>query len=147
MPQGHTSARPQLVYLVFGPDTYHQEAQFSIVSALANLRKTPGETLDIQVYSDNAEPYRHLPVTVHLLDAATREAWNQPHGYHFRSKHVVLRQVLAKAPMALHNSVPGATRRNSSMGDWWKKVSVSMSTAIGALASTWRRTTCLLRKW
>ncbi|MFK8332146.1 hypothetical protein M2D63_019280 [Pseudomonas sp. BJa5] len=101
MPQGHSSARPQLVYLVFGPDTYHQEAQFSIVSALAQLRKTPGESLDIQVYSDNPEPYRHLPVTVHPLDAATREAWNQPHGYHFRSKHVVLRQVLAKAPMAV----------------------------------------------
>lgn len=101
MPQGHTATRPQLVYLVFGLPTYHQEAQFSIVSALANLRKTPGEALDIQVYSDNPEPYQHLPVTVHLLDAATREAWNQPYGYHFRSKHVVLRKVLANAPMAV----------------------------------------------
>ncbi|KJK19869.1 hypothetical protein [Pseudomonas sp. 2(2015)] len=101
MRQGLTPARPQLVYLVFGPPTYHQEAQFSIVSALANLRKTPGEALDIQVYSDNPEPYQHLPVSVHSLDAATREAWNQPYGYHFRSKHVVLRQVLASAPMAV----------------------------------------------
>ncbi|RWU26494.1 hypothetical protein DM813_01330 [Pseudomonas alkylphenolica] len=101
MPQGHTSTHPQLVYLVFGAKTYHQEAQFSIVSALANLRKTPGEALDIQVYSDDPAPYQQLPVTVHPLDAATREAWNQPYGYHFRSKHVVLRQVLAKAPMAV----------------------------------------------
>ncbi|MBH3430566.1 hypothetical protein [Pseudomonas alkylphenolica] len=101
MPQGHTSTHPQLVYLVFGAKTYHQEAQFSIVSALANLRKTPGEALDIQVYSDDPEPYQQLPVTVHPLDAATREAWNQPYGYHFRSKHVVLRQVLAQAPMAV----------------------------------------------
>lgn len=100
MPQGHTPPRPQLVYLVFGPATYHQEAQFSIVSALANLAKTPGETLDIQVYSDNPEPYRHLPVIVHALDDATRETWNQPYGYHFRSKHVVLRKVLADAPVA-----------------------------------------------
>ncbi|TDF85083.1 hypothetical protein [Pseudomonas sp. H9] len=100
MPQGQTPPRPQLVYLVFGPETYHQEAQFSIVSALANLAKTPGEALDIQVYSDNPEPYQHLPVTVHLLDAATRETWNQPYGYHFRSKHVVLRKVLADAPIA-----------------------------------------------
>ncbi|KJK08991.1 MULTISPECIES: hypothetical protein [Pseudomonas] len=100
MPKGHTPARPQLVYLVFGAHTYHQEAQFSIVSALANLHKTPGEALDIQVYSDSLEPYQHLPVTVHPLDASTREAWNQPYGYHFRSKHVVLRQVLANAPVA-----------------------------------------------
>ncbi|MEG0859965.1 MAG: hypothetical protein RSD81_02650 [Pseudomonas sp.] len=100
MPHRLTSTRPQLVYLAFGPQTYHQEAQFSIVSALANLHKTPGEAVDIQVYSDNAEPYQHLPVTVHPLDAATREAWNQPYGYHFRSKHVVLRQVLASAPVA-----------------------------------------------
>ena len=99
--QPRSPSRPQLVYLAFGPATYHQEACFSIVSALAHLDVHAGETLDIQVYSDNAEPYRHLPVTVHLLDAATREAWNQPHGYHFRSKHVVLRQVLAKAPMAV----------------------------------------------
>ncbi|MCW2268531.1 hypothetical protein D3C77_149430 [compost metagenome] len=101
MTHGHASARPQLVYLVFGPHTYHQEAQFSIVSALANLRKTPDEALDIQVYSDRPEPYQHLPVTVHTLDDTTREAWNQPYGYHFRSKHVVLRQVLASYPKAV----------------------------------------------
>jgi len=100
MSHGHTLSRPQLVYLAFGAPTYHQEAQFSIVSALANLRKTPGEALDIQVYSDNPEPYQNLPVSVHTLDAATREAWNQPYGYHFRSKHMVLRQVLADAPVA-----------------------------------------------
>ena len=29
--------RPQLVYLVFGAETYHQEAVFSIASALAHL--------------------------------------------------------------------------------------------------------------
>lgn len=95
------SQRPQLVYLVFGAPTYHQEAQFSIASALTNLRKTPGEAIDIQVFSDDPEPYRHLPVTVHTLDAETRKQWNQPHGYHFRSKHVVLRQVLEQHELAL----------------------------------------------
>lgn len=95
------SAHPQLVYLAFGPATYHQEACFSIVSALAHLRATPDAGMDIQVYTDNAEPYRDLPVTVHLLDEATRKAWNEPHGYHFRSKHVLLRQVLAQHPMAV----------------------------------------------
>ena len=95
------SAHPQLVYLAFGPATYHQEACFSIVSALAHLRSTPGVSMDIQVYTDNAEPYRNLPVTVHLLDEATRRTWNQPHGYHFRSKHVLLRQVLGHHPLAV----------------------------------------------
>ena len=72
MPLASPSARPQLIYLVFGAQTYHQEAQFSISSALANLHKTPGEPLDIQVFSDDPHPYRHLPVTVHALDADTR---------------------------------------------------------------------------
>ncbi|HGM5581665.1 TPA: hypothetical protein ACKP22_003370 [Pseudomonas putida] len=95
------SSSPQLVYLAFGPATYHQEACFSIASALANLRKTPGEAMDIQVYTDNLEPYARLPVTLHRLDEQTRKAWNQPHGYHFRSKHVLLRQVLEHHPHAV----------------------------------------------
>lgn len=96
-----TPLRPQLVYLAFGPATYHQEACFSIVSALAHLDTSAGEALDIQVYTDNPHPYSHLPVTVHHLDEATRTAWNQPHGYHFRSKHVLLRQVLQQHPLAV----------------------------------------------
>lgn len=91
--------RPQLVYLAFGPATYHQEACFSIISALAHLGT--GEAMDIQVYTDNPQPYAGLPVTVHLLDEATRQAWNAPHGYHFRSKHVLLRQVLQQHPLAV----------------------------------------------
>lgn len=92
---------PQLVYLVFGKDTYHQEAVFSIASALARLRETPGEPLDIQVFSDNAEPYRQLPVRVRPLDEATRLSWSGPHGYHFRAKPVALRKVLEESPLAL----------------------------------------------
>lgn len=94
-------SRPQLVYLAFGPATYHQEACFSIVSALAHLDTQAGEALDIHVYTDNPAPYGQLPVTVHLLDETTRAAWNAPHGYHFRSKHVLLRQVLQQHPLAV----------------------------------------------
>ncbi|MDF0733927.1 hypothetical protein P0Y43_24920 [Pseudomonas entomophila] len=90
---------PQLVYLAFGPATYHQEACFSIVSALTHL--PPGQALDIQVHTDNPAPYTGLPVSVHHLDEATRQAWNQPHGYHFRSKHVLLRQVLTQHARAV----------------------------------------------
>ncbi|WP_119688160.1 hypothetical protein [Pseudomonas sp. PGPR81] len=96
-----TPQRPQLVYLAFGPATYHQEACFSIVSALAHLGTAAGEAMDIQVYTDNPEPYGKLTVTVHLLDEETRTAWNEPHGYHFRSKHVVLRQVLQQHSQAV----------------------------------------------
>lgn len=97
--QSSCPSTPQLIYLAFGPATYHQEACFSIISALAHLR--PDEHFDIQVYTDNPAPYADLPVTVHLLDEATRTAWNQPHGYHFRSKHVLLREVLRQHPLAV----------------------------------------------
>ena len=93
--------RPQLVYLVFGAETYHQEALFSIASALAWLRETPHAELDIQVFSDNPQPYARLPVRVRMLDEATRQRWNAPHGYHFRAKHVALRKVLEESPVAL----------------------------------------------
>lgn len=94
-------ARPQLIYLVFGADTYHQEAVFSIASALAFLQDTPQMPLDIQVFSDNPEPYRLLPVRVRPLDEATRKRWSEPHGYHFRTKHVVLQQVLQESELAI----------------------------------------------
>ena len=35
------------------------------------------------------------------LDDATRKRWSEPHGYHFRTKHVVLRQVLEESPVAM----------------------------------------------
>lgn len=96
-----TKTRPQLVYLVFGAETYHQEAVFSIASALAWLRETPDAAIDIQVFSDNPQPYEHLPVRIRPLDAETRQKWSEPHGYHFRIKHVALRSVLEEHEMAL----------------------------------------------
>lgn len=95
------TSTPQLVYLVFGAPTYHQEAVFSIASALAGLRKTPDQALDIQVFSDNPKPYEHLPVRVRALDEQTRMAWSAPHGYHFRTKHIALRKVLDECERAL----------------------------------------------
>ncbi|HAB02958.1 MAG TPA: hypothetical protein DCE25_08525 [Pseudomonas sp.] len=94
-------SRPQLVYLAFGPATYHQEACFSIISALAKLPSQTDLAIDIQVYTDNPQPYGKLPVTVHVLDAATRKAWNEPYGYHFRSKHVLMRQLLQQYAQAV----------------------------------------------
>lgn len=94
-------SRPQLVYLAFGADTYHQEAVFSIASALSGMRQTPEHALDIQVFTDNPEPYRKLPVRVRRLDAETRRVWSGPHGYHFRCKQVLLRNVLEECEKAI----------------------------------------------
>lgn len=90
-----------LLYLVYGTDTYHREAVFSIASALARLRDTPGEILDIHVYTDNPVPYAALPVTITEVDAAALQRWCEPHGYHFRAKHVALRNALASTDRAV----------------------------------------------
>lgn len=95
------STRPLLVYLAFGSDTYHQEALFSIASAFAAARESAEPGPDILVLSDNPAPYRSLPVEVRLLDKPTRDAWSEPHGYHFRIKHVALRQILEEREVAL----------------------------------------------
>ena len=92
---------PQLIYLVYGACTYHQEAIFSIASALAGLRKTPGQALDIQVFTDKPEHYRNLPVRVREFDESTRQRWIAPHGYHFRAKHAVMQQVMKESELAL----------------------------------------------
>ncbi|WPP00236.1 hypothetical protein SFA35_02260 [Pseudomonas sp. HR96] len=96
-----TATRPLLVYLAFGKDTYHQEAVFSIASAFAAARECAEPLPDILVFTDNPSPYRSLPVDVRLLDQPTREAWSEPHGYHFRIKHVALRQILEERELAL----------------------------------------------
>lgn len=96
-----TAVRPQLVYLVFGADTYHQEAIFSIASAIAHLGAAGEMPLDIQVFTDNPQPYARLPVRVRPFSQDTRRAWSQPHGYHFRTKHVALREVLRDSPLAM----------------------------------------------
>lgn len=101
MSTGNSAPRPQLIYLVYGANTYHQEAVFSIASALAGMRETPDEALDIQVFTDNPAPYRNLPVQIRPLDENTRQAWIAPHGYHFRAKHVVMQKVLQESELAL----------------------------------------------
>jgi hypothetical protein len=95
------TSRPQLIYLVFGAHTYHQEAVFSIASALARSAESGDQPFDIQVFSDNPAPYAQLPVRVRPLDDETRREWSGPHGYHFRCKHVVLHKVLEESEKAI----------------------------------------------
>ena len=91
----------RLVYLAFGSETYHQEAFFSIVSALSRLDKTNLSKLAIHVYSDREFIYDELPVTVHIISAEQLAEWARPIDYHFRAKHVLLRQVLDTSEKAI----------------------------------------------
>lgn len=86
-----------LLYLVYGADTYHREALFSIASAFARQRASAAPAIDIRVFTDNPAPYASLPVAVRTLDAATLKRWCEPHGYHFRAKHVAIKEALADA--------------------------------------------------
>ncbi|WP_409522003.1 MULTISPECIES: hypothetical protein [unclassified Pseudomonas] len=95
------TSRPQLIYLVFGANTYHQEAVFSIASALAKAGNADDRPFDIQVFSDKSDPYRQLPVRVRALGADTRREWSGPHHYPFRCKHVLARKVLQESEKAV----------------------------------------------
>lgn len=110
------NSRKHLIYLVYGRQTYHQEALFSIASAFAHLRDGAAHGLTVRVYTDDPSPYAGLPVQVREVTAEELVAWCQPHGYHFRAKHVALRDALEDADQALlidtdtffHSSPPAA---------------------------------------
>lgn len=96
-----TEAIRTLIYLVYGQASYHEEALFSIASAFARLRETPDQALDILVVTDDAAPYAGLPLRIGRLDASTLARWRGPHGYHFRAKHMVLREELEQRSAAV----------------------------------------------
>ena len=89
-----------LVYFTYGKDCYHQEARFSIISALLlSPEQTPA--FSIAVYTDRADFFLDLPVQVHSVSAAQAHAWQGPHGYNHRSKHEVMRLALAQYRTAI----------------------------------------------
>lgn len=95
---GSMTLPPQLIYLAFGTETYQREAVFSIVSALNHAtRESHAQPFDIQVFTDNPEFYKKLPVTTRPIDSS----WNGPHQYHFRIKHAVLHRVLQDCEKAV----------------------------------------------
>ena len=161
------NSRKHLIYLVYGRQTYHQEALFSIASAFAHLRDGAAHGLTVRVepvvhidcdlegcsnvgklakeFPNNvynagiaeanamgiaagltatgktvfmhsfgpfasrrafdqafmSAAYAGLPVQVREVTAEELVAWCQPHGYHFRAKHVALRDALEDADQAL----------------------------------------------
>ncbi|PZW65664.1 hypothetical protein F471_03173 [Pseudomonas sp. URMO17WK12:I1] len=77
-------AARQLVYLVYGgKPEYHQEAKFSILSALYRAR---GECPRILIYTDEPAQFDGWPVEVIGLDSATLTAWTGPASYFHRRK-------------------------------------------------------------
>lgn len=63
------NSRKHLIYLVYGRQTYHQEALFSIASAFAHLRDGAAHGLTVRVYTDDPSPYAGLPVQVPRSDS------------------------------------------------------------------------------
>lgn len=90
-----------LLYIVYGADTYHREAVFSIASAHARLRDETAPALCIRVFTDKPAAYAGLPVDIVPLTDEKLRQWRGPHGYHFRAKHVVLHEALAEAGRAI----------------------------------------------
>lgn len=76
----------QLIYIAFGDETYQTEAFFSIASAIARNLETPEFFFDINVYTDNPDFYKNLPVQTHPIN----KDWYGEINYHFRLKPAVV---------------------------------------------------------
>lgn len=75
----------QLMYLVYGSnETYHREAQFSILSALYRSNLAPDFT--VCVYTDQPQHYTTLPVETYTLSRSQLTDWYGELGYFHRAK-------------------------------------------------------------
>lgn len=85
----------QLVYLVYGRDTFYREARFSIVSALQRSRDPAA--LNIVVYTAQPDKFTDLPVSARPISDEDLTRWAGDIGYNHRSKPCLLKQVLGDA--------------------------------------------------
>lgn len=91
-----TAPTQQLLYLVYGANTaYHDEARFSILSAL--YRAADADAFFISVYTDAPQHYADLPVRVRALSAEELQQWYGSLHYHHRSKLCALQQAVKQA--------------------------------------------------
>nr|WP_288500771.1 hypothetical protein [uncultured Pseudomonas sp.] len=89
----------QLVYLVYGgKPEYHQEAKYSILSALHHAR---GECPRILLYTDEPAQFAGWPVEVIELDSATLVAWTGPASYLHRRKAAAILDSFAYADQSI----------------------------------------------
>lgn len=90
----------QLLYLVYGnQDVYRREAKFSILTALAQLKK--GESLCIRIMTDRPQDYSGWPVDTIALNEQTMAQWQGVNGYHHRRKACAIAQGLKYADKTL----------------------------------------------
>lgn len=85
-----------LLYLVYGPEYFHHEVFFSVVSALSFLRHEP-ENLDkpeIRIITDRPDLYAGLPVCIDVLDEKTRTEWAGAFSFHWRMRYPCIRSML-----------------------------------------------------
>jgi hypothetical protein len=90
----------QLLYLIYGnQDVYRREAKFSMLTALAQLKR--GESLCIRVMTDRPQDYAGWPVDTIALDEQTMAQWQGENGYHHRRKACAIAQGLKLAHKTL----------------------------------------------
>jgi len=90
----------QLLYLIYGnQDVYRREAKFSMLTALAQLKR--GESLCIRVMTDRPEDYAGWPVDTIALSEQTLAQWQGENGYHHRRKACAIAQGLKLAHKTL----------------------------------------------
>lgn len=89
----------QLVYLVYGgKPEYHQEAKYSILSA---LHHAGGECPRILLYTDEPAQFAGWPVEVIELDSTTLAAWTGPASYLHRRKAAAVLDSFAYADQSI----------------------------------------------
>ena len=93
-------APQQLLYLIYGDkDVYRREAKFSMLTALAQLKR--GESLCIRIMTDRPQDYAGWPVETITLDEQTLKAWQGDNGYIHRRKACAIAQGLRLADKTL----------------------------------------------
>jgi hypothetical protein len=89
----------QLVYLVYGgKPEYHQEAKYSILSALHHAQ---GACPRILLYTDEPEQFLGWPVDLIVLDADTLKDWTGPASYLHRRKAAAIRDAMQYAEQSI----------------------------------------------
>lgn len=89
----------QLVYLVYGgKPEYHQEAKYSILSALHHAK---GACPRILLYTDEPEQFLGWPVDLIVLDADTLKDWTGPASYLHRRKAAAIRDAMQYAEQSI----------------------------------------------
>lgn len=90
----------QLLYLIYGnQEVYRREAKFSILTALARLKR--GESLCIRIMTDRPQDYAGWPVDTIALSDLTLAQWQGANGYHHRRKACAIAQGLTLADKTL----------------------------------------------